>query len=88
MFPGYVDGSGMTGNTSKHVFGPLALSVVVTLTTVLPIVDLVTKNHWFSYFCVPYLKTLLCHYETDTVYQKLNELAQTMLFLCHCENLL
>ena len=33
MFPGCVNGSGMTGNTSKLVFGPLALSVMVILTT-------------------------------------------------------
>ena len=33
MFPGCVNDARMSGNTSKLVFGPLALSVMVSLTT-------------------------------------------------------
>ena len=33
LFPGCVNDAGMSGNTSNFVFGPLALSVMVILTT-------------------------------------------------------
>ena len=76
MFPECVNGPGMTGNTSKLVFGPLALSVMVVLTT--PHSGLVDrKKHWFGYFCVLLKKTLLC----DLAYKSLCK-GNRRMYLC------
>ena len=51
VFPGCVNDAEMSGNTSKLVFGPPAISVMDILTT--PHSGLVNRqNHMIHYFCV------------------------------------